>query len=277
MGAGADRDRPREAPAVAVEHRQRPEIDRVLAHAAGDDVAERQQIGAAVVVDHALRVAGRPRGVVERDRVPLVVGHRPSEIRVAFGEEILVLDLAEALAGACELRVVVVDHERLRFRLGERRLHGLRELAVGDQHLRFAVVEREGDDRGIEARVEGVEHGAGHRHAVVAFEHRRRVRHHDGDRVAAADAALRKRRCEPARPGVELAVAAAERAVDDRGAVREDRGRALEEGERRQRLEIRRVLVEVAVVWRHRGCPWAALPRLIAAQQAGEAAGPSPP
>jgi hypothetical protein len=38
----------------------------VLAHAPDEDVAERVQIGAAVVVDDALRIAGRARGVVER-------------------------------------------------------------------------------------------------------------------------------------------------------------------------------------------------------------------
>jgi hypothetical protein len=39
MRAGLHRQRPGEAPAVAVEHRQRPEIDRVLGHAACDHIA----------------------------------------------------------------------------------------------------------------------------------------------------------------------------------------------------------------------------------------------
>ena len=36
------------------------------------DVADRVQVGAAVVVDDALGIAGRARGVVERDRLPFV-------------------------------------------------------------------------------------------------------------------------------------------------------------------------------------------------------------
>ena len=84
MRAGNDRQGPGEAPAVAVKHRQRPQIDRMLAHAAGDDVAEREQISAAVMIHHAFRIAGGARGVVERDRVPLVAGHLPGEIRIAF-------------------------------------------------------------------------------------------------------------------------------------------------------------------------------------------------
>jgi hypothetical protein len=46
----------------------------VLAHRAGDDVAGREQMRAAMVIDDALRVAGRARRVVERDRVPFVAG-----------------------------------------------------------------------------------------------------------------------------------------------------------------------------------------------------------
>ncbi len=79
--------RPREAPAVAVEHRQRPQIDRVLGHGAGQHVALGHQVGAAVVVDDALGIAGRAGGVVERDRVPFVVGHRPGEVGIALGEQ----------------------------------------------------------------------------------------------------------------------------------------------------------------------------------------------
>ena len=116
-------------------------------------------------------------------------------------------------------------------------LHGRREFAVDDQDLGLAVVEPEGDDRRVEPRVERIEHGARHRHAVMAFEHRRRVGEHDRDRVAAPDAALRQRRGEPARARVELAVGAPQRAVDDRDRVGEDARRALQECQRRQRLD----------------------------------------
>ena len=105
---------------------------------------------------------------------------------------------------------------------------------------------------GIEPRVERVEHGLAHRHAVVAFEHRRRVGEKDRHRVAAPDAALGQRRGELARARVELAITAPQRPVDDRGVVGKDRGRALEKAERRQRLVVGRVAVEIGVVWRFR-------------------------
>ena len=81
------RHRPGVAPAVAVEHRQGPEVDRARRQARMHDVADRFEKGAAVMVDDALRVAGRPRGVVQRDRRALVRGRRPHEIGVARGRK----------------------------------------------------------------------------------------------------------------------------------------------------------------------------------------------
>src|SRR3546814_16494051 len=97
MGPRLGRDGPGEAPAVAVEHRQRPEIDRVHLHAPDQAVAESVQVGAAVVVDDAYRVAGGPAGVVQGDRVPLVGRARAAVPGVAGGEEALVVGLAEPL------------------------------------------------------------------------------------------------------------------------------------------------------------------------------------
>ena len=116
------------------------------------------------------------------------------------------------------------------------------------------MIEREGVDRGVEPGVDGVEHRARHRHAVMAFEHRRRVGEHHRDGVAALDAALAQRRGEPPRAGIEVAIIAPQRAVDDGDVVGIDRGRALQELQRRQRLEIRRVAVEIDIVGRFRHC-----------------------
>ena len=175
MGAGHHRDRPRKAPAVAMEHRQRPKIDRMLGHAAGHHIAERQQVRAAVVIDHALGIAGGAGGIVERDGVPFVVRHQPGEIGIALRNEILVFDVAQPLAVTGIFRIVVVDYQRLHFAEAERLLHHLGIFAVGDHHLGLGMIEGEGDDRRIEPRVERVEHALRHRHAVVGLQHRRRV------------------------------------------------------------------------------------------------------
>ena len=222
----------------------------MASHVGGDDVADREQIGAAMVVDDPLGIAGRARGVVERDRVPFVARRRTLIGFVALGDQRLVVEGAEPLARAVILRVVVVDDERAGLGALERRRDDGRKLTVDYDRLGLAMVEHERDRARVEAGVERVEHGAAHRDAVVALEHRRRIGEHDRDRVAAGEAAPRKRRGELLRSGMELAIAAAKGSMDDRQPIRKHRRRALEQGERRQRLKICRVAVEIAVVGR---------------------------
>ena len=124
--AGVGGHRPDEAPAVAVEHRQRPQVDRVPRHAPVDDVGQRIEVRAAVMVDHALRIAGGAGRVVERDRIPLVRRMLPRERRIAAGDERFVVDGAEALAARTQ-RIDDVDDERLRRQLLQRPLDRRRE------------------------------------------------------------------------------------------------------------------------------------------------------
>ena len=117
-GARDRRQGPREAPAVAVKHRQRPEVHRVVGHVPRDRVRHRVEIRAAVAVDHSLRVPGRAGGVVEGEGVPFVLRRPPREPGVPGGEERLVLDVAEPFA-ARRVRVVDIDDERPPFDLLE--------------------------------------------------------------------------------------------------------------------------------------------------------------
>src|SRR5690606_7924478 len=72
-------DCPGVAPAVAVEHRQGPQVDRVLTHVPGHLVTHGVEEGTAVVIDHTLGVAGGAGGVVEADGVPLVIRQLPGK------------------------------------------------------------------------------------------------------------------------------------------------------------------------------------------------------
>ena len=76
-----------------MEHGQRPEIDGLRAQPKGHQIAQRVQIGPPVMIDHALRVAGRARGVVQRQRLPLVVETASFEARVAFIQQIVIGEL----------------------------------------------------------------------------------------------------------------------------------------------------------------------------------------
>jgi hypothetical protein len=109
---------------------------------------------------------------------------------------------------------------------------------------------------GVEARIERVEHRAAHRHAVVALEHGGRIGEHDRDGVAAHEPALRQHRSELLRAHMEVPVAALEPPMGDRRPVRKDLRGALQEGERRQRLEVGGIAIEIAVIGRERhGAP----------------------
>ena len=89
----------------------------------------------------------------------------------------------------------------------------------------------------------------------MALKHYGRVGKKRRHRIAALDAVLGQRRSQPPGAHVELAVGAPQRSVDDRRMRGKDGGRALEKAQRRQRLEIGRVAVEIEVIRRFRHAP----------------------
>ena len=242
-GPADRRQRPREAPPVAVEHRQGPQVDGMMREVPADDVRERVEVRAAVVVDDALRVPGGARGVVEGDGAPFVVGTGPFEPRVPLFEERLVLDLADALPARCA-GIIDVDDQWRALHPGERVRDHRRELAVGEQRLRLAVLQDERDGRRVEPDVDGVEHRAEHRYAEAGLVDRRNVRHEHRHAVPNPDTAPRERRGEAAAARVSLYPGEATLAVDDRGVVGPDRGGTLDERERGERRVVRRGAVE---------------------------------
>ena len=84
MGTAGRGDGPGEAPAVAVEHRQRPQVPGARPQAGVVRHRRGLQVRAPVVVHHALGPPGRPAGVVDGQELALVdlPGHRPSRIGV---------------------------------------------------------------------------------------------------------------------------------------------------------------------------------------------------
>ena len=113
-GASNQRHRPREAPAVAVEHRQRPQADRVVRQARADDVAGRIEVGTAVVRDHALGVAGGTRATDQRNRGSPVGEQLPGVLRGAFGQQGFAAQVAMGDAGGGSI-VVNLDHQQALF------------------------------------------------------------------------------------------------------------------------------------------------------------------
>ena len=207
-----------------------------------------------MVQHHALRVAGGAGGVVQRDRLPLVVGQRQRMRRIAAGDEAFVVGATETFP-ARRQRIVDVDHQRPARQLRQRARHHGAVLAVGQQHLGLAVLQDEGDRGGIEPGVDRAEHGAQSGHRVVRLQHLRNVGCQDRHRIALADTGARESAGEAAGAYQELRVGDPALAMHDRDPMGRHMRGAQQEGDRRQRDVIGRGAVEVLGVDRHRGIP----------------------
>ena len=252
MGAAQHRHRPRKAPAVAVEHRQCPEVLREMRHRPGGRVAHRVEVGAAVVRDHALRVTRGARGVAHRDGVPFVArALQPIQRRVC-GQQRFVFMHAHPFARAGVLGIGHVDHHQLTAMLAaqqrECRAHHRGELTVGDQHARLAMVHLPSQQRCIEPGVQRVEHRVQGRHGVMRLDHLGRVRQHHADGAAAAHAQRLQCRSQAGRTVAHLRPVVAPRAMHHSGQVAEHLGAALDKTDRRQRDEIGGLAVQIPVV-----------------------------
>ena len=113
MGAADGGQRPGKAPAVAMEHRQRPEIDRMRCYSGCQRVGETHQRSAAVRVNDALRVARGAGRVIQRNRIPFIGRVRPIEGGITRLDKRFIIEerrlaiRAERRMG--KLRIVVFD------------------------------------------------------------------------------------------------------------------------------------------------------------------------
>src|SRR6516164_9399467 len=115
-----------------------------------------------MMVDDTLWVAGGPRGVVERDRFPLVLRRHFPKARIARRQKSLIVQLTELLA-ARSLSIGDVDHGRLLIEPRQRLFDSRGKFGVGDQYLRLTVAQDEGDCLGIETDVQRVQYRSRHR------------------------------------------------------------------------------------------------------------------
>ena len=238
VGAGQRRHGPREAPAVAVEHGQRPQIDRVRRHAAGQHVAGGVQVGAAMVIEHALGIAGGARGVVQAEVVPFVPRPFPGRVGRLRGEPGFVLRIAQVAVRAGVFAVFDAHGARRRAQVAQHLAHQRRVFAVVQQHGGAAVLQDERQRARVQAGVERVQHRAGHRHAEVRFVQGRRIGRQHRHHVAAAHAPGGQRRGHLAATVVGGVPILAMVAVQQRGALRVDGCRPLQEAQRRQGLVV---------------------------------------
>ena len=113
------------------------------------------------------------------------------------------------------------------------------------------MLHHEGDRFRIEPSIQRVEHCAGHWHAVVRLDHRRRVGKHRRDGIAATDAALLECVRKSARARIHLAPAVAQCAsaasVYHGRKIREHCRAAFDKTQRRERGIVGRVALKSGV------------------------------
>ena len=220
------RKRPGKTPAVAVKHRQCPQVDRMPRQAPGQHVADRIEIGATMMNHHALRIAGCTRGVVQADCIPFIRRHAWLKARITPGYQCLVVFRTHAITGPVILRIIDIDY--LRHTLARQaelidRLAGrIRKLAIDDQHFAVRVLKHESHRCRVESRVDAVKHRPRHRNAVMRLDHRRGIWQHDRDGVALTDVHRDQTRGQPTSARPQLRPGQTLPAMNDGTALRID-------------------------------------------------------
>jgi hypothetical protein len=231
VGAAGRRDGPGEAPAVAVEHRQRPQVPGPRAQAGVVRHGGGLQVCPPMVIHHALRPAGRPAGVVDCQELAFVdlPGAHPG--RISVGDPPLV-----GVTGFVGVTGSAGDEAR-QVQLTGQLACPISELVGRHQQRRARVIEDSGHLRSREPDVDRDERGSQRRDRMVQFQHHVAVGAQGRDPVLATHALCRQGGDEPTTAIGHVLIGESALPVDDRDAVGEDCGRAVEEGSRRQRGE----------------------------------------
>ena len=251
MGAAQHGYRPRKTPAIAMEQRQRPQVSGEMRHGPGGGIAHGVQVGAPVVGNHTLGVAGGARCVTHGNGVPLVCRALQLGQRRMGGQQRFVFMGTKALARAGVFGIAHVDHlQRTAMFTGEQTqcfLHHPGKLGVGDQNAGFTVVQLPSQQRRIEPGVQGVEHRIDGGHSVMRFNHLGGVGQHHAHRTAppcpqSLQGSRQPRRALPRlRPGVATGP------VHYRRQITEHFGATLHKTHRRQRDVVGGVFIQVLV------------------------------
>ena len=235
--AAADRGHaPSRAPPVAMEHRERPQVDGVGPVLGVEHLPEAVQIGAPVGVHHALGLPGGPRGVVDRDRGQLVLDRPVQRLVGSALEQVLVAGALGRFRNA-RLGSGVGDGDDLPDRL-ELVLHrgdDRAQLRVDHQQLGARVLADVAHLLTCQARVDGHQHRSRQRNREVRDQQLGDVRAQVGHAIAGLDPRRLQRAGETRGFAGELAIGHAAITVDDRHLVGVHLGRALQEPQRRQR------------------------------------------
>ena len=221
------RERERPAPAVGVEHGQRPQLNIVVANAQVGDEIVGVDVAVAMGEHHTLRARRGARGVVDRSDVVLVLIDRR---RAGAGlRRDQLVPVPPAGRGLRTCRRIGYDPVLHLGEAGAHFVHELRVLVVHEHRLHARVVDDVFVVGGDQPVVERHQDRADLRHGVEALQKVVRVRAEDTDPVALLHAQLEQGMTELVAPFLELRVGDAFVTVDDGRLVRVELGCTAEE------------------------------------------------
>ena len=167
--------RPREAPTVAMELWQNPQIHRVFAHIPGHDVIHGIQISAAVVVHHAFRITGGAGGVVQGNGIPLIGRQLPVKLAAGVLQQLFIGLRAQQFT-AFVMLVVDADQNRFYGHHFQCFFGHFAKFTIHKQHLGFGVLQNKGNGFGVQTGINGIQNGTCHGNPKVSFKHGRNIR-----------------------------------------------------------------------------------------------------
>ena len=236
MAAADGGHAPSRAPPVAMEHRERPQVDGVGPVLGVQHLPEAVQVGAPVGVHDALGLSGGPRRVVDRDRGQLVLDRPAQRLVGSTLEQVRIAGAVGSLRNV-QLGHRVGDRDDLPDRL-ELVLHrgdDRAQLRVDHQQLGPGVVADVAHLLSRQARVDGHQDRSRQRNCEVRDQQLGDVRAEVGHAVARLDPRRPQGPGEAGGFAGEVAIGRAAITVDDRHLVGIHLGGALQETQRRQR------------------------------------------
>ena len=141
-------------------------------------------------VHDAFGAARGARGVVDGDRIVLVLEWPVERVWAAGGQKRLVVGTRKAYACG---NVLDVDDQLEIGKVGERRLDQVRQLGVDDEDLGAGVLQDVPHLGDRQARVDGHENCPGQRNREVALQHCRDVGNQVSDSIAATNSRVEQR------------------------------------------------------------------------------------
>ena len=159
------------------------------AHLPRQSIISGIQISTSMVIDHAFRVTGRTRRIIQRDSIPLIGRVQRGEPGVTFRQKRFIIHGTNQFSALVK-RVINIDHQHLTIQLRQGSGNYVAELTIRKQHLRFSMIKNKGNSRRIEPGVDGVQNRPGHGYREMELQHLWNVRQHGRHGVAPGQASF---------------------------------------------------------------------------------------